>query len=548
MINDPTAPPIRDSRDAGGPDVVVPPGVLTVPAVAPQAPQPQLVRLSHTQWEASVRALLSLEGDLGIILPPDTQTATARFTNNVGQRAITQPLVEAWRTRAEELTARVVGDDTRYAALMAPFAGMDDAGRKRALIADLLTRAFRRPPSEADVAFVAGKFDAAAAAVAGDFREGVRAVVELVLQSPQFLYRIEQGVAETDRVRDGVHVRALDDWEYSARLAFALTDAPPDEALRTATARGELRDDTGRRRWAQRLMTSAAGRAVLLDLHTQLYGVNLYGSISKSQTLYPGTENIGADAAREGQLFLAHVLDSNGGLSELLTSRVTFANARLATLYGLAATGRSDDRFERVQLDEHRAGILTHVGWTAWRADTQSRRTIIRGVTVLHRVLCQETGTPPPNAQADFAMAMPPMGAVSDRAIVDFKTSGRTCLGCHHQQINPVGFVFEPFDAVGRYVSADHGDATDVPGELLVDNVLLHYRTAADFLTQAAALPAAHRCYVESALEYLTGAPPTGIDDEDARRIGEMSRQQHLPVLRIIEELVVGEGFRTVKS
>ena len=77
----------------------------------------------------------------------------------------------------------------------------------------------------------------AQAAKSGQFLEGARVVVEAMLQSPKFLFHVEERLGGRFR-----------DYDIASRLSYLLWDTMPDQRLFDAAAKGELR--TRRRRRA----------------------------------------------------------------------------------------------------------------------------------------------------------------------------------------------------------------------------------------------------------------------------------------------------------
>jgi len=80
-----------------------------------------------------------------------------------------------------------------------------------------------------------------------DFIAGAQLVVEAMLQSPNFLFRVERG-------GDG---RA---YETASRLSYFLWDTMPDEALLRSAAAGELDTKAGVEKTARRMVGNFSPR------------------------------------------------------------------------------------------------------------------------------------------------------------------------------------------------------------------------------------------------------------------------------------------------
>jgi hypothetical protein len=88
--------------------------------------------------------------------------------------------------------------------------------------------------------------------------------------------------------------------------------------------------------------------------------------------------------------------------------------------------------------------------------------------------------------------------------------------------INPPGFAFEHFDAVGRYRADEGGEPIDATGTMTVGETEMRFDGAIDFVTQLAESPVAQRCYLTNWYRYgnarqLSREDACTIDDLDAR-------------------------------
>jgi hypothetical protein len=163
----------------GGAPVMVEPDPC---GTAQTGPRPTL-RLNGAQLARSFRDLLR-----------DAPAALARLEPmlaNLPQDDVTQPpgqeLVGAYHRLAHE-AALVVSDD---AATLAAFAGCEPAAPacRDDLVHRFLTRTLGRSPTTDEVAEALSVFEQGRALGGGSFASGVRALVEVALQGPDFLYR-----------------------------------------------------------------------------------------------------------------------------------------------------------------------------------------------------------------------------------------------------------------------------------------------------------------------------------------------------------------------
>ena len=94
------------------------------------------------------------------------------------------------------------------------------------------------------------------------FRNGIQLVLEAMLQSPLFLYRIEL----SDR-QDSEQLIALSGFEIASRLSFMLWNTVPDTTLMTAAQNGQL-DMLEEHRHNKRAVTSDYDVVVATNMAT----------------------------------------------------------------------------------------------------------------------------------------------------------------------------------------------------------------------------------------------------------------------------------------
>jgi hypothetical protein len=113
--------------------------------------------------------------------------------------------------------------------------------------------------------------------------------------------------------------------------------------------------------------------------------------------------------------------------------------------------------------------------------------------------------------------------------------------------INPVGFAFEHYDAIGRWRDLDNGlpvnaaDSYFFPGATAARS----YDGAVEFAHVIATEAMTHRCYVRHWVEFVHGRAVTMEDQPVIDRVGTESMDHDLPVVDLITELVTSRAFRT---
>lgn len=394
-------------------------------------------------------------------------------------------------------------------------------------------RAFRRDLTEPELRAWTDLFDAGAPIVRSgdDFADGVRASLAGFLQSPAFLYRLEESVAfgPLGRVR-------LAPFEVASKVSYALWNSLPDDALLAAADRG-LDGDTIAAE-VDRMLDDPRAHGMIRDFHRQLLHLDAYENIDKAAKFTEFHRQTPAAMQAETYRFVEDVVFGGGGVRELLTSRRTEVDADLAAIYGI--DGVSGSSMVSVDLDPtERAGLLTLPGFLASQADDRTENLIGRGAFVNLVVLCAELDPPP----AGVPPLPPPVEGQTTRERVEAHTRG--CGdGCHSELINPIGAAYQHYDALGRYRTEEGGQPVDASGEY---TFLEGTRSFADAVELAEILgdsEQVHRCYVSHLLAYLNGRSVAPADEEQIRWLTDRSLVEHRAIRDLVADVVTGDGFR----
>lgn len=504
-------------------------------------------RLSHRQWENTVQDLFRLDGPTGYSSLFIGDPQSGKFDNTASDLDVTQTLWSDYQRAAEQVAELVTASPDLLSRIVAddlPDDPGDPSVKAKAWLEEFGARAFRRPLTSAEIDAYWQLFGQGVDLYPDldGFTAGVNLSLQAFLQSPHFLYRIEAGSEPNE---DGLI--ALTGYELASKLSYMLWNSMPDDELFAAAAAGELDSSAGVLVQAARLLDDPRAHATIADFHAQLLDQDHYLDLFKDAATYPefDPEIMGPAMQQETQAFIdAVVFADDGGFAELLTEPFTYVNADIAWVYGLTDT--YGDEFVRAELDaSQRSGILTQLGFLASNAYSIDPDPIHRGVRTVRNLLC--TPLPPP---PDNVPPLPPtMAGTTNRERVENHTGEGTCgAGCHSTIINPVGFAFEHYDAIGAWRDLDNGQPIDASGQFALDFEFKTYNDAIEFGEVAAASPQVHACYVGHLIEYAwardTGATDQAMIDDLAGRsvAGDLSIQQ------MLLELTQAEGFLTRPS
>jgi hypothetical protein len=387
--------------------------------------------------------------------------------------------------------------------------------------------AFRRPLTDEQKADLSAIY---AADVAPEIA-AKRAFI-FTLSNPAFLY---PGIGPQD------------DYAVASRLALTLWDSVPDAALLKAAAAGQLKTDVQVRAQARRMMKDPRAKAKLRDfLHDWLH-VEEGAEIAKDQKEYPGFDQaVVMDLRTSLDLFAENIVWSEkSDYRQLLLGDTILMNERLAKFYGQKVEPGAG--FQPVKMDAaDRAGVLTHPYVLATFSYTKSTSPIHRGVFLTRNILGRML-KPPPMAIAFMDDKFDPSFTMREK--VTELTSKPACMSCH-VTINPLGFSFERFDAVGRMRATDNRKPVDpVSDYTAADGSVLKLTGARDVGVHAAESQAGQAGFVRNLFHSLVKQPPAAYSPELVGQLTDKFRADNFHVRNLAVEVAVVAALRpTVTS
>jgi hypothetical protein len=481
-----------DGHDGTGEPVGEQPGAeCDAPAPGPRP----LRRLTRVQYNATVADLFGDTSEPASAFPPEGRSLN--FRGIAAAQTVSALLVESVKGSAEKVAEGAVAGDA------AAFVGCDPAasGCIEGFVRDFGLRAYRRPLADEEVeslleVYAWGRDNLGVV-------DGVEMIVEVVLQSPDFLYRPEQG---GDEVAPGV--RRLTSYEMASRLSYFLTGSMPDAELLEAARQDRLKERADIVAQAERLLDTPRAREVFANFHREWLNLETIRHIERDPATYAGyTEHTPELLYQEAEQFISHVMfDSTGTLEELFTARYTLANQELASYYGLQGPGGA--KFERVELSDHHAGILTLGGVLAHHAHALSTSPVHRGKFVRETFLCQTPPPPPPELEIKPPDLDP---TLTTRERFAQHSADESCAGCH-RYMDPIGLTFEKFDPSGRFRELENDLPIDTSGELFHTDVDGPVADPAELGDKLAASEQVADCMSKQWLRYALGRSETPQD------------------------------------
>jgi hypothetical protein len=354
-----------------------------------------------------------------------------------------------------------------------------------------------------------------------------------VLQSPHFVYRVELGEAMNG-------VLYLTPHELASRLSYALWNTMPDDALfKAADDRSLVKADVLAAQ-ATRMLDDERAKPMLADFHEKLFHLDHVDGIKKDTAVFPEwTDDMAKMMRHESELFVMDVVSTqNKGLTELLTADYTFANDKLAAIYGVAE--KPGTELKKVKLDPaQRAGLLTQTAFLASHASARQHDPIHRGVMINLQIICADLPPPPMNVPPLPA----PVAGETMRERVTRHTGVGTCGGaCHGTKINPAGFAFEHYDALGKWRTTDNGKPVNARDKYPFKDGTFEYDGAVAFAKVLAARPQVHSCYTGNLLEFTLGRRRAANDAALVDATGKSSLEGE-PTKKLILKLITAPTF-----
>jgi len=495
-------------------------------------------RLNIVEYDNSVRDLLGDTTQPGNGFPDDT--GGGNFDNNADVLSTSPLLFEKLDDAAEALanTALTAGSTSRARIITCDATKVGDAACATTVMRAFARKAWRRPPTDAEMARLVA-FVPLARANGEGFDQGISLAVQAVLLSPNFMFR-----AELDPDPTATTPRLLNDFEIAARLSYFLWSSLPDDTLAAAADAGQLRDVTSLQTQADRMLGDAKASALVSNMGGQWFGVYKTASLVPDRTLFPSFDAaLVAAMGQETTMFLNDFFTSSSmSFLDMLDAPWTYANARLAQHYGLA--GVTGTALQKVSLTgSRRAGLLTPGSMLATTSFPTRTSPVRRGNWVLANVLCTPPPPPPDNVPPLSASVVPP--GSSQRTQLEAHVSRADCAACHNF-MDPIGFGLEHFDAVGAWRDAEHTSGADavidatgkLPNGTAFDGAT---QLAAAIKTQTAAVSA---CVAQKMFSYSLGRDPSSADRCQTATLAKGFADSNYNFRSLIMRMIASDVFR----
>jgi hypothetical protein len=523
-----------------GPGTTAPPGPSGGPGnTFIDQDSPALERLTNVEYSRTVTDVFGEAPDAATRYSFPVDPTQHGFDNNVALLQISSTHADRYATAAETIATATLGDATRR-ALVSSCDLTTGGACLQTMIAQLGRRLYRRPLTADEVTGYTSL--AQTGALATDPYSGAATVIEAMLQSPHFLYRVQLGVPDPKRTG----IVGLSGFELATRLSFLLLGTTPSDALLDQAASGALDTPTGAAGVVKQMLADPLARRGVKRFYEQWLPLDEVSGPTADAERVPhmGDTALAADLVEETSRFVDDVLwDAGGAVPDILTTRYTFVNANLANLYGLPTPpATSTDGWAKVTFDASstRAGVLTQGSIMAAGSHNGTTSNTRRGQMVREQLLCQDIPAPPPGVNANLP---PPQPNETEQQTFARHTTDASCATCHNL-MDPIGWGLSGFDAAGVVRTKDSN------GQPLSTKGQINGMTPPDFNgpielgQKLAASPDFKACFAKQLFRYVYGRVETANDTPGIAELETAFTTASWDLRGGIAALVGSDGFR----
>ncbi len=392
-----------------------------------QAPskEPELRRLTHSQYNHTIRDLLGDQSVPANQFPPED--FVNGFKNQTETQGLSPILIDAYSVAADRLARAAFHNGDSHGLIPCK----PSVPCRAQFVREFGKKAFRHPLTASEQ-----KRYETLMATESDFLKGAQLVVEAMLQSPNFLF----WMYSTPDAQ-------LKPYATASRLAYTLWDTMPTPELIGAAEKGELATKDGTEKVARRMLNQPHAHEALDEFTSQWLRFDRLLTASKDRRKFPlYTRETALAMTNEARAFISDLVWNGRNFMTAFTADYGYVGPELAGIYGVAAPAKELERIPFPKGSE-RAGLIGQGLFLALTAKPDETSPTARGLFVREQFLCQHVPDPPPGVNTN----LPPVTAdnpQTNRDRMSAHATNPTCAACH-TLVDPIGFGFEKFDPVG---------------------------------------------------------------------------------------------------
>lgn len=433
--------------------------------------------------------------------------------------------------------------------IVGPKSDKPQSEQNREIMSRFLSRAFRRPATPRETERYAKIVDDAVAS-GEKWEAGLQLAIQAALTSPKFLFRFE--LDDQPTTAESV---AIDEYQLASRLSYFIWSSVPDAELTELAAKKQLTANLDAQ--VKRMLKDKKAEALVDNFAMQWLQLGRLQLVAPDQKLFPSfNEFLRRSMFKETKLFLGEIIREDRSLLDLIAADFTYLNEPLARHYGIVDThgtvaGKKPTKpggqpirgfnFVRVSLDgADRGGLLLQASVLTVTSNPTRTSPVKRGRWVLEQLLGTPPPPPPPNVpELDKNDGQPLTGSLRQR--MEQHRKNPACANCH-ASMDPLGFAFENYNAIGGYRQKDGEFEIDPSGELPGGKKFQGPAELKAILQEKRDLFA--RCVAEKLLTYALGRGLEYYDKPTIDKVCAALAKNEFKFSTLVTEIATSDPFR----
>ena len=498
---------------------------------------PWVQRLTIPEYIATVKATVGVDiyKQAHELLPPDLRADG--FSNTAYNLSVDLKHIDAYSKLAGIIVKQM--KPTKFAEQFSKERGLDDDKDMANLISKMGQHLLRSPLSKDEI-FAFRGIMTTTSSLQGNFDEAIGYVIEAMLQSPKFVYRMET------QKGDG-SVWPASEYELASRMSYILWGAPPDKGLMQAAENGDIFDQDKAAAQVDRMLQDPRAIDRSVQFIEEWLDLGRLKNLTPNQKRFPAWNPLlAADMRTETVAFFKEIVwKQKRPLSDLLNARETVLTPRLAEFYGLnPKPGSKPVKYDLAKVSG-RGGLLTQASVLTIGGDDASM--VTRGLFVMRDLLRGIVKDPPPNVNTTPVKSRPGM---TQRTSALVRIEDVNCGGCH-SKFEPLAFGLEKFDGIGAYHEKDEfGNPLRYDGEILIpgEAKAITYRNTNELMDLLAKSDRVKETLTWKLTQFALGRPLTAQDARAIDQIHQSGQKNGGTYQSVMKAIVLSDLVRATRT
>jgi len=227
----------------------------------------------------------------------------------------------------------------------------------------------------------------------------------------------------------------------------------------------------------------------------------------------------------------------DGRLTTFLKAPYSFVNDPVAPIYGAAVAGTT---MQRTELNPaQRAGLLTQASFLALTGSPVGSNPVLRGKAVYTKLLCNVLPPPPANVPAPKPASA---GGTTRQRFVEHDQN--SCATACHSAMDPIGFAFENYDAIGQYRTTDNGQPVDATGALMLDGRIQAFDDAVGLVGLLAMSSDVRTCFATEWSRFALSRRDTVADAASLQSVAKAFSDDGAKIQDLMASIATMRSFR----